>query len=153
MGLNNSGVDIFSDASGDGTRWAGAYIIGRYGEPEGVMLRGCTSAFDAELETAIIALRRCLADGRVPFAVHIDIQPIDDILWKGRNGRVKELRSLLEATATIIVDDAQQFPEYRRCHHAARSMVGCNGDRHPFRVRELRKANIVSAKELKGGLD
>lgn len=149
-------VEIFSDASHWRGKCAGAFVIGRHRDPEGVLLPQVIKSVDAELLTTTIAIRECLKRGMVSYIVHTDLLQIDAILWLKKTPFSLNLAQLIEQCQCRIEPDAHQFAEYHLCHHRARAMVGINGTQHPWRVRELerqRKSKSVVEVELKGGLD
>jgi hypothetical protein len=133
--------DVFSDASGFQGRWAGAYVLGRGGEPVAVILDGCKKAVEAELTLMSLAVEAALASPDCPanheLLIHTDLKSIDQILLYAKRGPAAKLRWLLGEHKARIMADAWNFKEYNRCHCQARIEVGCYGTKHPRRQTQL----------------
>lgn len=129
-------LDVFSDASQNGNRGpcAGAFVIGRGGEPFQLDLRTCRNSMHAEILTAIAALETAVFHSPVAVVcLHSDLKHIHEIMARGR-GPAFRLQQLVARYCVRVLTDARQFPEYRLCHHRAQIQAGCHGKRHPLRV-------------------
>lgn len=141
-------IDVFSDASQNGERFAGAYVVGRNSRPVQIDLF-CTTSMDAEFITAIKALNVALQrrEPEQEIVMHIDIRPIERVLSWARRGPAAKLNSMIANHPGVrILDDARNYADHLLCHHHARCRAGLYGTNHPL-YHELKM------RPVRGGLE
>jgi hypothetical protein len=149
-------VEIFSDASHSGKRYAGAYIIGRGGEPVHVVHQGCSNSTQAEMLTIAAAVAKAV-ESYVPsqLIVHTDVASINASIDKQSRLGIEPGLTLLRfrVDGVQFVPDANQHGPHRQCHRHARIAAGICGTLHPELIKRgggggKQSANIKAGRRL-----